>query len=244
MTNKCINFIQVYLLPQSCLMCHQPTHHPHALCADCQLQLPFNTHCCRSCAVPLMDSDQQLCASCQIKKPAFHHAHIPLHYSQPVSQWIQRFKFNNDLTRGKILADLFCDSLNKSDIEQIDALIPVPLHPSRTRQRGYNQALWLARQISSYAKIPVDHKLVQRACNTPPQTKLNYHQRQKNLQGAFQLSRKCTYTSVAIIDDVVTTGSTVNEVARLLTDNGIETAHIWAIARTLPRHVGNLMAGG
>lgn len=234
MINKCIEFIQAYLLPQSCLLCSHPTHRSIAICPACEDDLPLNKMRCQCCAVPLQTSDPVLCAGCQLHPPAFHNSHIPLLYSEPVSQWIWHFKFRNDLVKGKAMADLFCESLNVEMINNVDALIPVPLHPSRIRQRGYNQALWLARQISRQTGIKVDCTLVKRVRKTAAQHDLKYKQRLTNLKGAFEIQNQCSYKSVAIIDDVVTTGTTVNEIARLLAGNGVESIQVWAIARTAP----------
>lgn len=232
MINKCIKFIQSLIFPQSCLVCNQLTQRPVALCDSCEQELPYNRECCQVCAIPLPASENLYCASCQTNRPAYDFSHIPLLYREPVNHWIQHFKFNSDLVKAKALSDLFFSSLHAHEFSSTDALIPVPLHASRIRKRGFNQALWLAKQISQLTGIPVDNRLVKRHKKTRPQHELKHRQRLNNLKGAFVLAGPCRYKKVIIIDDVVTTGTTVNEIARLLKIQGVDSVHVWAIART------------
>ena len=232
MINNCINFIQSFIFPQACIQCRQLTHRLTALCHDCEQQLRFNQQCCGICAAPISQAKGLVCATCQADKPAYHSSRIPLVYSEPVNHWIRDFKFHNNLVKGKVLAELFLTGLQHTNTRAIDCLIPVPLHPSRIRQRGYNQALWLANQIGRHTGIPVDNRLVSRNRKTPPQHSLQHKQRLTNLNKAFELTRQCQYDKVVIVDDVVTTGSTANEIARLLATQAIRHIEVWAIART------------
>ena len=113
-----------------------------------------------------------------------------------------------------------------------ERLLPVPLHPARLRQRGYNQSLELARPLSRQLDIALDRSCFQRILNTPPQADLPRRQRLHNLRGAFRLSPPPEARHVALVDDVVTTGSTVNELARLLLRAGVQRIDVWAVART------------
>ena len=221
------------VFPQSCLVCNQTTQRSIAVCDSCEQELPHNRECCLVCAIPLAGSDDLCCANCQSNMPSYDVSHIPLLYREPVSQWVQHFKFNGDLVKAKTLADLFLSSLDQHEAGSIDALIPVPLHPSRIRKRGFNQALWLAKQFSQQTGIPVDNRLVMRHKKTLPQHELKYKLRLTNLKDAFKLSAPCHYRQVVIVDDVVTTGTTVNEIAHLLKKQGVESVQIWALARTV-----------
>ena len=113
-----------------------------------------------------------------------------------------------------------------------ECIIPVPLHPQRLRVRGFNQALELARIIAKQLNIPLNYSLCQRDKSTPFQSGLSAKQRKQNLKNAFIVTKPHAYKHVAIFDDVVTTGTTVNELAKQLKNSGVETIEVWAIART------------
>jgi len=235
MINKCINFIQDVVFAQSCMNCGRPSDTPHAICSKCYPQLPENRLCCRQCALPLQTETSHLCGHCQKASPVFQSAFIPLRYESPIDQWIWKFKFRNDLVSGRLLAELFLQKWQEAGLAIPEILVPVPLHASRLRQRGFNQSLWLARYIGTELGIPVDSRTVRRNLKTPPQHELNLQKRTTILRKAFTLNGEFEYQNVAIIDDVLTTGSTVNEISKLLRNNGCETITCWAIARTPPK---------
>ena len=235
MINKCINFIQNVVFAQSCMKCGRPSDTPRAICSECYPQLPANRFCCRQCALPLESEISQLCGHCQKTPPVFHSAFIPFRYEPPIDQWIWKFKFRNDLVSGKLLADLFLTKLLESNTAMPEILVPVPLHASRLRQRGFNQSLWLARYIGTQLGITLDSRSVRRNLKTPPQHELNMQKRTTMLRKAFTLNGDFAYQHAAIIDDVLTTGSTVNEISKLLGNNGCATIDCWAIARTPPK---------
>ena len=115
---------------------------------------------------------------------------------------------------------------------QPDLIIPVPLHPRRLRQRGFNQALELAKPLGVMLDRPVEALLLERVEDTPSQTGLNEAMRRRNVKQAFDTTRACPNVHVALIDDVVTSGSTVNEAAKTLLENGAKTVCIWAVSKT------------
>ncbi|NNJ91919.1 MAG: ComF family protein [Gammaproteobacteria bacterium] len=182
--------------------------------------------------MPLESGNHQLCGQCQKTSPTFNSAFIPFRYEHPVDQWIWKFKFRNDLVSGKLLADLFLQKIFDSNIVMPEILVPVPLHSSRVRQRGFNQSLWLARHIGKQLGIPVDSRSVRRRLKTPPQHELNIKKRTTILRKAFTLNREFEHQHAAIVDDVLTSGSTMNEISKLLCNNGCATIDCWAIART------------
>lgn len=235
MINKCINFIQDIIFAQACMYCSQPADTPGAICSKCYPQLPANRFCCRQCALPLESKTSLLCGHCQKTPPLFQSAFIPFRYEPPIDQWIWKFKFRNDLVSGKLLADLFLTKLLESNTAMPEILVPVPLHASRLRQRGFNQSLWLARYIGAQLGISVDSRSVRRNLKTPPQHELNMQKRTTMLRRAFRLKGNVEYRHAAIVDDVLTTGSTVNEISKLLHNNGCQTIDCWAIARTPPK---------
>ncbi len=235
MINKCINFIQNIIFAQSCMNCRRPSDTPNAICRECYPQLPTNRLCCRQCALPLKTETSHLCGHCQKTPPVFDSAFIPFRYAPPIDQWIWKFKFRNDQVSGKLLADLFIKKWHESPATIPEILIPVPLHASRLRQRGFNQSLWLARYIGNQLGIKVDSRSVRRNLKTPPQHELNMQQRKTVLTKAFTLKGNIKYRHAAIVDDVLTSGSTVNEISKLLRSKGCATIDCWAIARTANR---------
>ncbi|MGD2118806.1 MAG: phosphoribosyltransferase family protein [Chromatiales bacterium] len=156
---------------------------------------------------------------------------MPFRYQSPFDYLVSDFKFRHNLAGGDLLAQLFCQQ-RQLPTPLPDRLIPVPLHRRRLRQRGFNQAQLLATAIGRQIGIAVDHQLVQRIRHTPAQHELSGKQRRRNLRGAFELTADCKGLSLAIVDDVVTTGSTVNELARVLKQAGANSVQAWAIART------------
>jgi ComF family protein len=140
-------------------------------------------------------------------------------------------KFHGRLADARLLGELFLASLDPAVHPLPECLIPVPLHPVRLRERGFNQALELARPISQQLNLPLEPHIVQRRLHTRPQSELSGTTRRLNLRHAFHLAAPVPYRHVALIDDVVTTASTLNELARVLRQTGVKTIQIWAIAR-------------
>jgi ComF family protein len=214
------------------MICNHPADNPVAVCHDCSQKLPENPSSCSCCAAPL-PSPGRLCPQCQTNPPAFASSFIPFRYEKPLDQLIWKFKFRNNLVSGKLLADLFLQQLEQNAIELPEVIIPVPLHNSRLRQRGYNQASWLATQVGKRTGIPVDKQTLVKTTKTPAQHELGLRQRMHNLENAFQLTQTLRYRHVAIMDDVVTTGTTAGEISKLLLQNSQMTIQVWALARAL-----------
>ena len=156
----------------------------------------------------------------------------PINIFQFLIGRISRLKFNRALHYAPLLASIFNRQLSQRSTNTPDCIIPVPLHPSRQRDRGFNQSLEIARLVSKMTGIPVEKSLCKRIRSTPFQSGLNAVTRNRNVKNAFQVVKKSHYRHVAIFDDVVTTGSTVNELARVLKKAGVEIIEVWAIART------------
>ena len=157
-------------------------------------------------------------------------------YASPLKELIGHLKFHGNLSYTPLLAQTFINSLKHRKNNLPECIIPVPLHQQRLRERGFNQALELARIIAKQLHIPVDYTLCQRNKATPFQSGLSAKQRKQNLKGAFSVEKTRLYKHVAIFDDVVTTGTTVNELAKQLRQSGVETIEVWAIARTCDKN--------
>ncbi|MEA3301985.1 MAG: phosphoribosyltransferase family protein [Pseudomonadota bacterium] len=130
------------------------------------------------------------------------------------------------------MAELMCEQLAAPSVRLPQLLLPVPLHARRLRERGFNQALELARILSAQLSIPVDSHTLSRTCNTRAQSSLPKKERQQNIRNAFALTAKIDTPHVAIIDDVMTTGLTVNEISRTLRASAACEIEIWVFART------------
>ena len=214
-----------------CRLCAASTERPDGICHDCLADLPHNQFPCPRCGAVLAHPTTSACGECQRRPPQYDSAHIPYRYAPPLIPFLTGLKFHAQLANARWLGELLLNSLTSASTPLPECLIPVPLHSLRLQERGFNQALELARPLSQRLGLPLEPHLVQRQRHTPPQSELSGTTRRRNLRGAFQLSAPLSYQHVALIDDVVTTGSTVNELARILRHNGVKIIQIWAIAR-------------
>lgn len=225
-----LKFIHSAIYPPHCVLCGAPGTGGRDLCAGCLDALPRNHTACLRCGVPLSQGET-LCGSCAKKPPPLEASHIPFRYSSPLDHLLLQLKFHQKLYLAPLLGGLLADALVKRREPMPDCLVPVPLHTERLRERGYNQALELARVVSNRLGVPVDATLCLRKRATAPQTALDGRERRRNLRGAFWVREGTTPQHIAIIDDVVTTGTTVNELARTLRRSGAQRVEVWACAR-------------
>ena len=227
MTNK----QSVLFFSRQCTLCLSPTQSENLLCPACECDFPKNHNHCVICSNPFEHKHALVCGICQKNPPHYITSHIPYLYASPVKQLISQLKFHGNLSYIPLLAHNFIHSI-KHRKKLPEYIIPVPLHKERLRERGFNQALELSRFISQKLNIPIDYSLCRRDKATPFQSGLSAKQRIKNIKNAFSITKTHSYKHVAIFDDVVTTGTTVNELAKQLKISGVETIEVWAIART------------
>ncbi|MFC4819988.1 ComF family protein [Dokdonella ginsengisoli] len=219
------------VLPPRCLLCAAPGADGRDLCAGCAGDLAPNPVCCPRCALPLA-VPAPACGQCLKREPPFAAAWAPFRYEHPLDLLEARFKFHADLAAGRVLSSLMIERV-AIDAPALPALlIPVPLHTARLRERGYNQALELARPLARAFAIPLRADLLLRTRATPPQTGLDAKTRRRNLRGAFAVAVGATLPGhVALVDDVMTTGATLRECARALRAAGVARVDVWALAR-------------
>ena len=218
-----------WLLPLRCLLCGAAGAHGVDLCADCAAELPRNRSCCARCALPLA-VPAALCGACQRHAPPWDAAWAPFRYGWPLDRLEARFKFGRDLAAGRALATLW--QRETMPLPRPDLLLPVPLHRTRLRQRGYNQALELAQPLARQLGIPLRRDALLRTRGTAAQTELDAVARRRNVRGAFALRAGIALPAhVAILDDVMTTGATLAECARVLRQAGVQRVDAWALAR-------------
>ncbi|MGH8493278.1 MAG: double zinc ribbon domain-containing protein [Moraxellaceae bacterium] len=217
---------------QFCLLCEASSI--NTLCPGCRQDLPWNHSRCQRCALPLPDA-ASLCASCGEQPPRQSSAIAPLRYEFPVDHLVAGLKYHRHLENAPLLGQLLLEAVK--DQPAPDLLLPVPLHRQRLAERGYNQALEIARPLARHFRRPLEIHLLQRTRATAAQMTLNAEARRRNPHGAFALDAERLRTlgqvqSVALIDDVMTTGATLTEIARLLNRAGIKDIRFWVVART------------
>ncbi|MDR2013537.1 MAG: ComF family protein [Rhodanobacter sp.] len=218
-------------LPPRCLLCGAAGAHGHDLCAGCAAEMAINTVCCPRCALPL-STPAPLCGDCLNHEPPFVAAWAPWRYAHPLDLLEARFKFHGDLAAGRVLAERLVERARTDAPALPDLIIPVPLHPARLRQRGYNQALELARPLAAALTVPLSHDRMLRGRKTLAQTGLDRQARRRNLRGAFVVPQGVALPAhVVLFDDVMTTGATLREGARTLLRAGAQRVDVWALAR-------------
>jgi ComF family protein len=199
------------------------------LCADCASELPRNRSCCARCALPLAEP-LPMCGECLRRAPPWYAAWAPFRYGWPLDRLESRYKFGADLAAGRVLSTLWQREPRPVDLPQL--LLAVPLHRNRLRSRGYNQALELGRGLSRQLGIPLHATALRRVHRTQAQTELDAVSRRRNVRNAFMLdSRIALPMHVAVVDDVMTTGATLAECARVLKRAGVARVDVWALAR-------------
>ena len=217
------------LLPPHCLLCGARDAENHALCLACLADMPRNHPCCRRCGLPLAVSGDS-CGDCQRHPRPWDSAWAPFRYAWPLNLLETRFKFSAHLASGRVLSQLWCDA--GPPPAWPDLVLPVPLHPRRLRQRGYNQALELARPLARAWNLAIETQWLQRQRHTEPQSELDAVARRRNLRGAFAVADQAELPAhVAVVDDVMTTGATLAECTRTLKRAGVQRVDVWALAR-------------
>jgi ComF family protein len=205
--------------------------HDGLCCAACDADLPRLTldHC-PVCALPTPSGS--ICGQCLSQPPAFDHTFAAFSYSFPLDKLVQALKYGDRL----ILVNFLAKAVTQRIRALPDCIVAMPLHPVRLRERGFNQSLLLARSIAGDLQIPLLAAACERVRNTPPQSALPWKERDKNMRQAFtcNASDDVRGKHVAIVDDVMTTGASMGELARSLKKAGAREVSAWVVARTLP----------
>ncbi len=222
------------LLPRLCLLCHAITRNDFNFCSDCYQELPWQQHYCLGCAMPLATHETLFsCGHCLKESFYFDECHSLLRYDYPIPYCISQLKFQKQFIYaaafGKLMAQKIAAyyDLNKKP----DIIIAVPLHHKRYQERGFNQALEIAKPIAKQLTIPLGSDLCLRPKATPPQSQLSRKARLSNIKDAFVLRKNILPKHILLIDDVITTGATVNELSKILKQAGVKQIDIWACAR-------------
>ena len=226
--------VGLWLYPKVCLHCEAVGHDGLDLCDQCYQRLAWVNYACERCALPLLNHDAPSCGACGNRKYFFDHACTPFQFEGFIRDAIYQFKFNQKLNQGKLLAQLLLKYIENKQLMIPDMLVPVPLYKKRLRKRGYNQALEIARIVSKELNCDLSYNAIYRNRDTSVQMELPAKQRYKNVKDAFSLRDNSTTFKnkhVCIVDDVMTTGNTVNEVAKCLKNAGANRIDVWCVAR-------------
>jgi len=209
----------------SCFVCRGAS--PELLCEACREELPrLGDELCPRCALP--SPGAAVCGRCLSEPPAYDATTAALAYDFPADTLVHALKFRGELALAPLLGSLLSASIASWSVDRV---IPVPLSTARLRARGYNQAVEIARHLAR-GKLDID--VCVRHADAVPQTELPWDERRRNVRGAFGCRRALTGATVAVVDDVMTTGATLDELALTLKRAGAARVVNWVVARTLP----------
>lgn len=217
------------LLPAHCVLCGLAGE-SSGLCQPCQEDLPTLLHGCRQCALPGVTAAPWLCGRCLCQAPCWDLAVAALTYEYPVDHLVRKFKFQRRRDCGQVLAEQLAQAVLASANPVPDLLIPVPLHYRRLFSRGFNQAEFIARHVGRRLGCRVHPSLLQRIRPTAAQSGLPGRQRRSNVRGAFRC-KPLDGLHVALVDDVLTTGTTAGECAATIKAAGAAMVSVWVTAR-------------
>ncbi len=244
-----LNFGSVldWLYPPRCRSCRDRIvgQDEECFCRACRENIRLVSHpLCATCGRPFLDTtaEDHLCGDCLMRAPFFLKARAWACYPReenedhPLRQVVQRFKYGRKVSLGRPLGRLMargCSEFLQGCV--LDSIIPVPLHPKRLRWRGFNQAVILAREVSRLYQVPIDPFILVRSRETPPQTQLREEERRKNVRHAFTVNpeRPVQGKTLLLVDDVYTSGATVNECCRTLIRAEAKAVYVLTLARTV-----------
>jgi ComF family protein len=213
----------------SCYLCRGAAQ--DVLCAQCEAELPrLAGPACPRCALP--SPGGALCGRCLASPPAYDETVAALAYEFPADVLVQGLKFRGELALAPLLGELLAARLPRG--ARVDWIVPVPLSAARLRARGFNQALEIARPLATATGCRLAPLLAERGRDTPPQLELPREERARNVRGAFRCGERLERAEIALVDDVMTTGATLDELAATLKRAGAARVVNWVVARTAP----------
>lgn len=213
----------------SCYLCRGEAE--GVLCAACDADLPRLVEAaCPRCA--LASPGGAVCGRCLTRPPAYDATQAAFAYAFPADVLVQGLKFRGELALAPLLGGLLAQCISR---EGVDCIVPVPLSGARLRSRGYNQSLEIARSIAAATRLPLAPELCERSRDTAVQMELPLEEREKNVRGAFHCPGLVGDRTIAVLDDVMTTGATLDEMAATLKRAGAARVVNWVVARTPAR---------
>lgn len=218
-----MNYIKELLFPRRCPVCDKIVlQWGEKICRECKTKpVPIRKAWCFKCGKPLQGEEQEYCRDCQRGKHLFYRGRAVFTYDSMAAS-LYRFKYQGRQEYAEYYGEAAARLLaGEKELRKAQVLVPVPIHPSRMRQRGYNQALLFAKALGKAWNIPVCEDLVVRCRNTKPLKQLNPSERQNNLKKAFKLKRNdVKLNTIIVVDDIYTTGSTIDAVSSVLSETG------------------------
>jgi ComF family protein len=232
-----INKLLRWVLPVNCVFCGLRTSDKQPnICPECIADLPWLENTCERCGLPLPAGAGTLCGQCLQEPPVYQQLQTLFSYQFPVDQLVLRLKFQQQFVYAHLLGELLAERVAQyyaAHASQPAVLLPMPLHVRRLRQRGFNQAVELSRPVARRLGVPIGYGCAKRVKYTEPQMELPLELRAQNMRQAFVVNPRLAGLHVAVIDDVITSGHTVHELALALRDVGVARIDVWGIARTL-----------
>ena len=224
------------LFPATCLVCGAPGMKHWDICEPCYRSLPSNSVACFVCGIPLPaeSGGDSVCGQCLQHPPPYQRSIAGWRYEPPLDFFVLRLKFNKDLAYARLMAQMFAERLLKvyeNQEHKPEVIMPVPLHSKRLRERGFNQALEIAKVISRKLQIPLDIRSCTRPKMTLPQAELPAEERKHNVNRAFAYNPSSPYRHIAIVDDVMTTGHTMQELTKTIQKVSSCDIDVWVCAR-------------
>lgn len=217
------------LHPALCLSCGIPVNAKAFICSDCLEAMEIVHNPCSLCGLPNSEPDS-ICPSCLHNPPVWNALTSPLIYRGYSRKCIHDLKFNEQMYIANVLVKHFH---SRFESHKIEVLLPVPLHVTRLLERGYNQADEIANALSLQLNIPVDRKSLTRIKETEAQAGLSLNKRKNNIIRAFHFDNSRRYQCVAVIDDIITSGSTMSEICKNLRNAGVKHIEVWSLTRAL-----------
>jgi ComF family protein len=227
-----------FLFPSTCIFCGEVTPLFHDFCLSCFTELPMLSHGCLRCRKPFPGITTTLtCGECLTHPPPFDQTYALYFYEPPITQLLLRLKFNHQLLYARVLGEQMASAIQHTwyaGKRLPDVMLPVPLHIHRLRERGFNQAIEIAKPIAKALKIPLDTQSALRIKPTKAQATLPAKARSFNVHGAFHLRQSFQHQHVAVIDDVITTGHTITEFCKIIRQSNPKQIDVWCVARPIP----------
>lgn len=223
-------------MPHTCIICGHLSGRSQDMCWQCLNNLPILTQTCSQCANLLPTGyTGKRCGQCVKNAPPFDRTFALWDYQPPIPLLITQLKFHQDLVCARILGEFLLAAIRKEwyrDQRLPDLLIPMPLHTKRLQERGYNQALEIARPIIKALKIPISNTICLRIKATEAQTTIPTASRKQNVSQAFKVQGNVSGLHIAVLDDVITTGHTITTLTETLKQAGAATIDVWCCAKT------------
>ena len=218
--------------PRRCPVCDGVVVYGKDICEECEIVLPYITEpSCKKCGKQISDERGEYCPDCSRKIHYYKQGKAIFSYRKGMKLSMYRFKYAGRKEYAAFYARIVKERIEPWIIRHgIEVIVPIPMYRRKQRKRGYNQAEIFAKSLGEYLELPVEMQLIKRVKNTVPQKELNDRQRKDNLKGAFQLNTNIVkYNKILLVDDIYTTGSTVDAVARCFLEVGIEEVYFLSV---------------